>query len=158
MADWRFKYRYRNVPMLELVVQPQGHPAVKLDGLVDSGATHTMLSLDTAELLGLEPIDLIKSPPATIADGSESPCWTTEVPIRAQVQAKLTAGEEREPWGPIFDLYPRFISSGTPLWGQEDFAAHFEYHQQRFLLPAYFVLEYWDGMSDGLPRPRPDIG
>ena len=45
------------------------------------------------------------------------------------------------------------MKSGTPLWGQEDFAAHFEYHQQRFLLPAYFVLEYWDGMSDGVPRP-----
>ena len=37
MGDWRFEYRYRNVPMLELVVQAEGRPAVKLDGVVDGG-------------------------------------------------------------------------------------------------------------------------
>jgi hypothetical protein len=59
MADWRFEYRYRNVPMLELLVQAEGRPAVKLDGVVDSGATHTFLSLQTAELLGLKRSELV---------------------------------------------------------------------------------------------------
>jgi hypothetical protein len=153
MGDWRFEYRYRNVPMLELVVQAEGRPPVKLDGVVDGGATHTFLSLADAQLLGLTDTDLIESPPTTVANETKVPSWSTSVPIRAQVLAELTTGEELQPWGPVFDLYPRFMKSGTPLWGQEDFAAHFEYHQQRFLLPAYFVLEYWDGMSDGVPRP-----
>jgi hypothetical protein len=80
--------------------------------------------------------------------------WFTKVPLRAQVQAELTPGEKIKPWGPVFDLYPRFMKTGTPLWGQEDFAASFEFRQQRFLLPAHFVLEYWDDMSSGTPRPR----
>ena len=145
MARWRFEYRYRNVPMLELLVQAEGRPAVKLDGVVDSGATHTMLSLTTAEALGLQRTDLVQSPPATIADDTEVPSWITKVPLRAQVQA------QDKPWGP-FKLYPRFMKSGSPLWGMEDFGASFEISQQRFLLPAYFVLEYWAGMSEGAPR------
>jgi hypothetical protein len=152
MADWRFKYRYRNVPMLELVLQPQGRPAVKLDGVVDSGATHTFLSLQTAEVLGLEGSELVETPPATVADDTKVPSWFTKVPIRAQVQAELSPNAPLEPWGPIFDIYPRFMKSGIPLWGQEDLGASFEIRQQRFLLPAYFVLEYWAGMSEGAPR------
>jgi predicted aspartyl protease len=116
MADWRFKYRYRNVPMLRLLVQAEGRPAVKLDGIVDSGATHTMLPLDTAEALGLKPTELVESPPATIADDTKVPSWFTKVPIRAQVQARLSPDDPLEPWGPIFDLYPRFMKSGSPLW------------------------------------------
>lgn len=153
MADWRFKYRYRNVPMLELLVQAQGRPAVTLDGVVDSGATHTMLSIATAELLGLQRTDLIESSPATVADDTKVPSWTTDVPIRAQVRAPLSDDGPLQPWGPIFDLYPRFMNSGIPLWGQEDLAASFEYRQQRFLLPAYFVLKYWADMSHGTPQP-----
>jgi len=153
MADWRFKYRYRNVPILELVVQPEGRPAVKLEGVVDSGATHTFLSLQTAEVLGLKPSELIETPPTTVADDTKVPSWFTKVPIRAQVQTQPSPGKPREPWGPVFDLYPRFMKSGFPLWGQEDFGASFEVRQQRFLLPAYFVLEYWDGMSEGVLRP-----
>jgi len=153
MANWRFKYRYRNVPMLGLVVQAEGHPAVLLDGVVDSGATHTFLSFETADQLGLKRSELVETPPATVADDTKVPSWSTSVPIRAQVQVPVSDDAPLEPWGPIIDLQPRFMKSGSPLWGQEDFAAHFEYHQQRFLLPAYFVLEYWDGMSDGMPRP-----
>jgi hypothetical protein len=147
MAEQRFKYRSRNVPMLKLVVQAQGRPPVKLDGIVDSGATHTVLSIEAAEALGLQRADLIESPGIIVADDTEVPSWITKVPIRAQVQA------HDQPWGPILDLYPRFMSSGSPLWGQEDLGASFEISQQRFLLPAYFVLEYWTGMSEGAPRP-----
>jgi hypothetical protein len=147
VAHQRFRYLYRNAPVLNLRLQAEGHPAVDLDGIVDSGATHTFLSLQTAEVLGLNRSELIETPPATVADDTQVPSWVTKVPIRAQVQA------QDEPWGPIFDLHPRFMSSGSPLWGQEDFCASFKVNLERFLLPAYFELEYWDGMSDGGSRP-----
>jgi hypothetical protein len=152
VARQRFRYRSRNVPILELVVQAEGLPAVNLDGIVDSGATHTFLSLQTAHLLGLKRSELIETPPATVADDTQVPSWITHVPIRAQVQAQLSPDRPPEPWGPIFDLQPRFMKSASPLWGQEDLGASFEISQQRFLLPAYFVLEYWAGMADGVPR------
>ena len=47
VARRRFEYRYRNVPVVDLRVQAEGHPAVALDGIVDSGATHTILSIQT---------------------------------------------------------------------------------------------------------------
>jgi predicted aspartyl protease len=153
VARERFRYLYRNVPILNLRVQADGHPAVEFDGVVDSGATHTVLSLEDAEALGLERTDLIESPGIIVADDTKVPSWVTNVPIRAQVQAELTTGEELEPWGPVFDLHPRFMSSGSPLWGQEDFCASFEYRQQRFLRPAHFELEYWAGRSEGAPKP-----
>jgi hypothetical protein len=153
VAHQRFRYLYRNTPILNLYLQAEGRPAIDLDGVVDSGATHTFLSLQAAELLSLKRSELIETPPTIVADDSTVPSWTTEVPIRAQVQVEITAGEKLQPWGPIFDLYPKFMSSGSPLWGQEDFGASFEIHQQRFLLPAHFVLEYWAGMTQGTPRP-----
>jgi hypothetical protein len=153
VAHQRFRYLYRNAPILNLRLQAEGRPVVDLDGIVDSGATHTFLSLQDAELLGLKRSELIGTPPATVADDTQVPSWITEVPIRAQAQAELTPKAPLAPWGPVFDLYPRFMSSGSPLWGQEDFGATFEIRQQRFLLPAYFELEYWSGMSEGAARP-----
>jgi hypothetical protein len=51
-----------------MVVQAEGRPAVNLDGIVDSRATHTFLSLQTADLLGLKRSELIQTPPATVAE------------------------------------------------------------------------------------------
>jgi hypothetical protein len=153
VADQRFRYLYRNAPILNLRLQAEGHPAVELDGVVDSGATHTVLSIETAEALGLNRTDLVESPALIVADDTQVPSWVTKVPIRAQVQAELTTGEKLQPWGPIFDLHPRFMNSGSPLWGQEDFCASFKVNLERYLLPAYFVLEYWAGMSDGVSQP-----
>ena len=79
--------------------------------------------------------------------------WITDVPIRAQAQARIPEDGTLKPWGPVFDLRPIFMESGGPLWGQEDFAASFEITLQRYVNPAYFVLDYWANMSDGVPRP-----
>ena len=135
MARERFRYLYRNVPVLNLRVQADGHPAVEFDGVVDSGATHTVLSIEAAQVLGLQLSDLIESPGIIVADDTEVPSWITRVPIRAQVQAELTTGEQLQPWGPVFDLHPRFMSSASPLWGQEDFCASFKVNLRALSAP-----------------------
>jgi len=44
-----------------------------------------------------------------------------------------------------------------PLWGQEDLYAAFRIVAERYvdpeITPAHFELEYWAGMSEGVPRP-----
>jgi Aspartyl protease len=142
LARQRFRYLYRNVPVLNLRVQAEGRAAIELDGIVDSGATHTVLSIETAEALGLQRTDLAESPGIIVADDTQVPSWITKVPIRAQVQAELTTGNPLEPWGPIFDLYPRFMSSGSPLLGQEDFFTTFDVAFWRRITPNVFSLTH----------------
>jgi hypothetical protein len=154
LSRWRFEYEGRNLPLLDLHVQAKGHPVAVLTGTLDSGATDTVLSIKAAEKLGLTLADLRPSHPVTIADNSDVPSWITDVPVRAQVQIHLPDTHDLIPWGPIFDLHPVFMETGSPLWGQEDFCASFKVNLERFLLPAHFVLEYWAGMSDGAPRAR----
>ena len=123
MPRLRFKYGSRNVGLVDLRVQAQGRPLAKLTGTLDSGATDTMLSIKDAQGLGLSTADLRPANPVTIADDTKVPSWTTELPIRAQVQAQFSEEGPLEPWGPIFDLHPIFMETGSPLWGQEDFCA-----------------------------------
>jgi hypothetical protein len=111
-----------------------------------------MLSIKDAETLGLSLTELRPANPVTIADDTKVPSWTTELPIRAQVQAQFSDKSPLQPWGPIFPLHPIFMETGSPLWGQEDFCASFEITLQRYLVPAHFVLEYWTGMSHGVAR------
>jgi hypothetical protein len=149
----RFEYESRNVALLDLRVQAQGRPVAKLTGTLDSGATDTMLSIKDAEALGLNRTDLRRASYVTIADDTKVPSWTTDLEIRAQVQTRFSDGGPLQPWGPIINLHPIFMETGSPLWGQEDFCASFEITLQRYLLPAHFALEYWAGMSEGTPRP-----
>lgn len=141
------------MPLLNLHVQALGRPVAELAGTLDSGATDTVLSIEAAEELGLTLDDLRPIDDVLIADDSEVPAWITDIPIRAQAQARLSHSSPLEPWGPIFDLHPIFMKNGGPLWGQEDVCASFKVNLERFLNPAHFVLEYWPGMSTGVPRP-----
>jgi hypothetical protein len=152
MPQRRFNYRSSNVPILDLHIQAQGRPVAELTGTLVSGATDTVLSIEAAEELGLTLQDLRPIQDVHIANNSEVPAWITDIPIRAQAQAHIPDGA-LEPWGPVFNLHPIFLQTGGPLWGQEDFAASFEIAFQRYLNPASFVLQYWDGMSDGAARP-----
>jgi len=45
------------------------------------------------------------------------------------------------------------MQEADPLWGQADFCASIKVNLERYLLPAHFLLEYWQGMSQGVPRP-----
>lgn len=136
-------------------LEARGGPQVELAGVVDSGATCTVLSLEDAEELGLS--DLHEAPEANLAGGIQIPTWTSDTPIRAQVQAPLSPGGPFEPWGPVIDLHPVFLQAGRPLWGQEDLHASFRVVGERYvnpaIAPAHVELEYWAGMYDGVPRP-----
>jgi hypothetical protein len=136
-------------------VEAKGGPQIGLRGIVDSGATCTVLSLKVAEDLGLS--DLREAPEATLAGDVHIPTWISDTPIRAQVEAPLFPGGPFEPWGPVIDLHPVFLAAGRPLWGQEDLYASFRIIAERYIKPeiaaAHFELEYWAGMSDGAPRP-----
>jgi hypothetical protein len=153
LPGWRFKYRSRNVPVLDLLIQAQGHPVAELAGTLDSGATDTVLSIKAAEALGLTLDDLRRVDDVLIADDSEVPAWVSDVPIRAQVLRPASTGEDLLPWGPIFAANVLFMEDADPLWGQEDFCASFRVILERYVVPAWFELEHWAGMSDDEPRP-----
>ena len=138
-----------------MCLEARGCPQIELVGVVDSGATCTVLSLQDAEELGVN--DLREAPDANLAGGIHVPTWTSDTPIRAQVQVPLSSGGPFEPWGPVVDLHPVFLQAGRPLWGQEDLYASFRVVAERYINPAIaaaaFELEYWAGMSEGVPRP-----
>jgi hypothetical protein len=156
----RLPYESRNVPVLRLRLEARGSSQVDLRGIVDSGATCTVLSLKVAEDLGLT--DLHEAPDATLAGDIHVPTWITDTPIRGQAQVPLFPGGPLEPWGPIFDLHPVFLQAGRPLWGQEDLYAAFRIIAERYIdpkiTPAHFELEYWTDMFHGAPRPPSGIG
>lgn len=123
-------------------LQAQGRRQADLTGVVDSGATTTALSRENAEELGLRTRDLLKGEPATIADGSQVACWTTLVPIRAQVHSQSVPGGPLEPWGPIVDLQPVLLDHGDPLWGHRDFFKNFKISFDYEVVPPWFELRY----------------
>ena len=104
------------MPALDVRIQAQGRSPIDLTGTLDSGATGTALSKRTAQQLGLTPADLHKAEGAIIADDSEVACWTTIVPIRAQVLRPIESGDLL-PWGPVFAVNPVFLEHASPLWG-----------------------------------------
>ena len=137
------------MPALDVRLQAEGRAPADFSGIVDSGATHTALSLADAEELGLSKTDLRESGTIIVADERSVPSFTTTVPIRGQVHNQSLPGGPLEPWGPVFQLHPIFLPTGTPLWGQEDFCATFRVTLERYLNPAHFVLEHWTDMGSG---------
>jgi hypothetical protein len=131
MARWKFPYDAYGVPSLEVRAQAKGGPQIELSGTVDSGASTTVLSIEDAEQLGLQPSDLRKAPDAVIANKSEVPCWTTATPIRAQVLRPASTGDDVLRWGPVFAVNVMFMQDADPLWGQADFFATFGINFER---------------------------
>jgi hypothetical protein len=123
-------------------VQAKGRPPTDLSGIVDSGASTTVLSITDAGELGLVPADLRESGAIIVADGSEVRCWIAATQIRAQVLRPATPGDDPRPWGPVFAVDPVFVEHARPLWGQADFFATFEIAFWRNAAPATFGLSY----------------
>ena len=142
MPRWRFAYDASEVPSLHVRIQAQGGPQIDLTGIVDSGASSTVLARTFAEKLGLVPGDLHEAGAIVVADGNKVRCWATNAPIRAQVLRPAVLDDGPRPWGPVFAIRPVFIEHADPLWGQADFFASFEVTFWRNATPATFGLSY----------------
>ncbi len=138
MARRRFQYDSDDVPSLDVRIRAQGGPAVDLSGTVDSGASTTVLSIQDAEELGLNPADLRRGPDAIVANKTRVHCWTAATPIRAEVLRGATSGDQLVPWGPVFAVNVMFMQDADPLWGQTDFFATFGINFER----PEFTLRY----------------
>jgi hypothetical protein len=129
------------VPTLDLRIQAQGGPSVDLSGTVKSGATHTMLSIEHAEALGLKKSDLHEAGKARTIGDREVPYFTAGVTMTGQVLL-ASPGETPALWGPSFPIEPIFIQNTDPLWGQEDFFRQFEVTFMHYLPVSTFILRY----------------
>ena len=130
------------MPSLDVLVQAKGGPQVHFTGIVDSGASRTVLSITNATKLGLGQDDLTDAGTVTVADESHVTCLTPLIPIRAQVLQKSSPGSDLIPWGPVFDLDVVFLQHATPLWGQTDLFQRFKITFERYLNPQRFSLSY----------------
>ncbi len=139
MPRRRFPYNADGMASLDVRIQAQSGPEVDLIGIVDSGASTTVLSRRHAEKLGLGPVDLREAGTIGVADGSKVHCWTAVVPIRAQV-LELSSLDALLPWGPVFALNAIFLEHAIPLLGQADFMATFRVTLARDVSPAWFEL------------------
>lgn len=126
---------------MDVRVQTKGGPYLDLTGIVDSGASTTVLSRHPAARLGIAPGELLEAGSALIANEAKVRCWTVTVPIRAQVLRQPERGV-LVPWGPAFALKVMFYDHATPLWGQDDFFATFRTTLARDVDPAWFELVY----------------
>ncbi len=142
MPRWRFPYHHDGMPSLHVRTQAQGGPQIDLTGIVDSGASGTVLARTYAEKLGLAPTDLHEAGAIVVADGDKVRCWATDTEIRAQVLRPANSDDGPQPWGPVFAISPVFIEHATPLWGQADLFATFEVTFWRNASPAMFGLSY----------------
>ncbi len=142
MVRRTFPYDSDGVPSLDIRIEARGGPQVDFTGIVDSGASRTVLSLEDADELGLGKSHLTDNGTVTVADESRVTCLTPLIPIRAQVLAPSSPGGEFAPWGPVFDLDVVFLEHATPLWGQTDFFQRFKITFERYLNPRQFGLSY----------------
>jgi len=152
MPRRRFQYDSNDVPSLKVRIRAEDGPAVEMSGTVDSGAGRfgdaseasvsrfgtTVLSVEDAEELGLNPAHLRRGPDAIVANKTRVHCWTAPTPIRAQVLRPAASGDELLPWGPVFALNVMFMEDADPLWGQADFFATFGINFER----PEFTLRY----------------
>ena len=142
MVRRTFPYDSDGVPSLNVRIQAKGRLQVDFAGIVDSGASRTVLSVEDAEMLGLSKSDLMDNGTVTVADESQVICLTPLIPIRAQVLHEPSPGGDLAPWGPVFDLDVVFLEHAAPLWGQTDFFQRFKVTFERYLSPQRFSLSY----------------
>jgi hypothetical protein len=100
---------------LDVRIQAKGGPQVDFAGIVDSGVSRTVLSLEDAEELGLSKSDLTDDGTVTVADESQVACLIPLIPIRARVLEQSSPAGGLVPWGPVFDLDVVFLEHAASL-------------------------------------------
>jgi hypothetical protein len=110
-------------------------PTIYLNLIVDSGANVTVLAKDHLRDLGIRQrgaraeIELDAEPALGVK--SRFPTWYSKVSVRGQVVLPFAPDSTPypsanwTPWGPSFDLEPRFASHAPDLAGRRDFFRSF---------------------------------
>lgn len=113
------------MPLITLRLEA-GDESATIEGIVDSGATFTMLPLALAKTLKIR--RQLRRDGGVRGVGGWRPKWRSAVPIHAEVLAQM---DPQVGWGPVFELQPRFWWKDLFLLGRHDFFATFDVGFQR---------------------------
>jgi hypothetical protein len=111
-------------------------PTIYVSMIVDSGANVSLLAKERLRELGIRQrgahAEIERDRAPALGVRSRFPTWCSKVPVRAQVVLPLEpadvpqpSGANWTPWGPMFDLEPRFAHDVPGLAGRRDFFRSF---------------------------------
>jgi hypothetical protein len=110
-------------------------PTIYVSMIVDSGANVSLLAKEHLRELGIKQrgaqAEIERDRAPALGVRSQFPTWCSKVPVRGQVVLPLEPGSTPEPsanwtpWGPPFDLDPRFAHDVPGLAGRRDFFRSF---------------------------------
>jgi hypothetical protein len=110
-------------------------PTIYVSMIVDSGANVSLLAKERLRELGIKQrgahAEIERDRALALGVRSQFPTWRSKVPVRGQVVLPLEpasaphASANWTPWGPPFDLDPRFAHDVPGLAGRRDFFRNF---------------------------------
>jgi hypothetical protein len=110
-------------------------PTIYVSMIVDSGANVSLLANEYLRDLGIKQrgaqAEIERDRAPALGVRSQFPTWYSKVPLRGQVVLPLAPDSTPypsanwTPWGPLFDLEPRFASHAPNLAGRRDFFRSF---------------------------------
>jgi hypothetical protein len=110
-------------------------PTIYVSMIVDSGANVSLLAKERLRELGIKQrgahAEIERDRALALGVRSQFPTWRSKVPVRGQVVLPLEpasaphASANWTPWGPTFDLEPRFAHDVPGLAGRRDFFRSF---------------------------------
>ena len=110
-------------------------PTIYVSMIVDSGANVSLLAKEYLRDLGIRQrgaqAEIERDQAPALGAKSRFAAWHSKVPLRGQVVLPLAPdstpypSDTWTPWGPPFDLHPRFASHAPDLAGRRDFFRSF---------------------------------
>jgi hypothetical protein len=110
-------------------------PTIYVSLIVDSGASVSVLGKEHLRPLGIRQrgaqVEIEPDSEPALGVKSQFATWYSSVPLRGQVVLPLAPGStlypsaDWTPWGPLFDLHPRFAHNVPGLAGRRDFFRSF---------------------------------
>ena len=106
-------------------------PTIYVSLIIDSGASFSLLGKEHLRPLGIRErgaqAEIERDSEPALGVKSRFATWYSSVPLRGQVVLPLAPDSTPDPsadwtpWGPLFDLEPRFASRAPRLAGRRDF-------------------------------------
>jgi hypothetical protein len=107
-------------------------PTIYVSMIVDSGANVSLLTKEHLRELGIRQrgaqAEIERDRAPALGVRSRFPTWYSKVPVKGQVVLPLepdSPPDDWTPWGPSFDLEPRFAHDVPGLAGRRDFFRSF---------------------------------